>query len=198
MGSGRCGPGRACCTVLIALASVVVGGAPQSRADGAGPLGALVDALAERLAIAEPVAAYKWHSHGAIEDPVRVEQELATLRADAEATGIDPDYVARVFADQITATEAIEYRRFADWKLDSAAVPPAPADLAASRAAIDALNTKILSHISLNWGLLNSPGCARSLRTARADTIRLRALDDLYSRALTAATTAYCQARQPA
>lgn len=184
---------------LVAVALVLAGGAaPQSRAEGAGPLTALVDALAERLAVAEPVAAYKWGAHAAIEDPVRVQQELTTLRGDAASAQVDPDYVARVFGDQIAATEAIEYSRFADWKLAPAAVPPAPADLAASRATIDALNTKILSHISLNWGLLNSPACPGLLRTARSEVMRLRGLDNLYQRALTAATAAYCQAQPPA
>ncbi|KQH78159.1 chorismate mutase [Mycobacterium gordonae] len=184
---------------LVVVALVLAGGpAPQSRAEGSGPLTALVDALAERLAIAEPVAAYKWGAHAAIEDPVRVQQELVTLREDAASAQVDPDYVARVFSDQIAATEAIEYSRFADWKLAPAAVPPAPADLAASRAAIDALNTKILSHISLNWGLLNSPACPGLLRNARSEVTRLRGLDNLYQRALTAATAAYCQAQPPA
>ncbi len=191
--------GRSCCAVLIIAAAVFVGGAaPQARAEGAGPLTALVDALAQRLLIAEPVAAYKWSAHAVIEDPVRVEQELATLREDAVSAHVDPDYVVRVFSDQVDATEAIEYRRFADWKLDPAAVPPAPADLSASRAAIDALNTKILSHISLNWNLLNSPACAGLLHHARSDVISRRDLDNLYQRALTAATTSYCQARPPA
>jgi chorismate mutase len=185
--------------VPVAVAILIVGGAaPQGRAEGAGPLTALVDALAERLTIAEPVAAYKWSAHGDIEDPVRIQQELATLREDAASAHVDPDYVARVFGDQIDATEAIEYRRFADWKLEPAAVPPPPADLAASRAVIDNLNTKILSHISLNWSLLNSPACAGLLHDARAEVTRRRNLDDLYRRALTAATASYCPTRPPA
>lgn len=183
---------------LVAITTIFLTAPPLVRAEGAGPLTALVDALAERLAIAEPVAAYKWRAHTAIEDPARVDQELSTLREDAASADLDPDYVARVFGDQIAATEAVEYRRFSDWKLDPAAVPPAPADLSASRAAIDALNTKILSHISLNWSLLGSSTCAGLLQQARADVTRRRNLDDLYRRALTAATVSYCRARPPA
>lgn len=169
--------------------------APLAQAQGAGPLTALVDAAAERLQIADPVAAYKWSAHGDIEDPARVAQERATLREDALAEHVDPDYVERVFTDQINATEAIEYSRFAQWKLEPAGSnPPAPADLSASRAAIDTLNTKILSQISLNWSLLNSPSCTREVTNARADVIRSRSFDNLYQRALTAATRSYCQA----
>ncbi|OBK24185.1 chorismate mutase [Mycobacterium asiaticum] len=166
---------------------------PQARADTSGALTALVDAAAERLEIAEPVAAFKWAAHVAIEDPARVEQELAILREDAVSSHVDPDYVARVFQDQVNATEALEYQRFADWKLDPASAPAAPADLATSRAAIDALNTKILSQISLKWSLLNSPLCADELSAATATAIRVRRLEDRYGRALTAATRSYCQ-----
>ncbi|MDT5225107.1 MAG: chorismate mutase [Mycobacterium sp.] len=179
--------------VLIAILA-----APRARADSA--LSALVDALAERLEIAEPVAAYKWSAHGDIEDPVRVEQELASLREDAASAQIDPDYVVRVFGDQINATEAIEYRRFADWKLDPGLQPSGadgPADLSASRTAIDMLNTKILSHIALNWNLLHDPACARQLEDARTDAIRVRRFDNLYRQALTTATRSYCQAEKP-
>lgn len=185
-------PRRVCIAVLIATAALA---APQARAEGSGPLTALVDAVAERLAVAEPVAAYKWSAHAAVEDPARVEQELARLREDAVAAQIDPDYVARVFRDQVDATEAIEYRRFADWKLDPGAAPPPPADLAASRAAIDVSNTKILSHIALNVSLLGSPECAGLLQQARSQVTRQRGLDNLYQRALTAATTSFCRAQ---
>ncbi|MDP7701886.1 MULTISPECIES: chorismate mutase [unclassified Mycobacterium] len=185
--------------ILVTVAAVLVGtlgGAvapPQGKAEGPDSLVMLVDALAERLAVAEPVAAFKWGAHAPIEDPARVEQELVALREDAASTDVDPDLVARVFRDQIDATEAIEYQRFAEWKLDPATVPPAPADLAASRAAIDALNTKILSHIALNRSLLGSPACPGLLRQARAEVTRQRGLDNLYQRALSTATASYCQ-----
>lgn len=169
--------------------------ATPAGADRAGPLFELVDAAAQRLEIAEPVAAFKWRTHGAIEDPVRVEQEVAELRDRANDEHIDPDYVAQVFGDQISATEAIEYSRFADWKLTvdtPGPGPVAPPDLAASRAAIDALNNKILSHIAANWSLLQAPECARQLQNAREATIRARRLDHLYQRALSTATRSYC------
>jgi chorismate mutase len=178
---------------LLVLVAILV--APRASADSA--LSALVDALAERLEIAEPVAAFKWSTHGDIEDPARVEQELAVLREDAASAQIEPDYVVRVFGDQINATEAIEYRRFADWKLDPGAVPPAPADLSASRAAIDTLNAKILSHIALNWTLLHAPACTRQLEDARTQAVGVRRFDNLYRQALTAATRSYCQAQMP-
>ncbi|OBK19967.1 chorismate mutase [Mycobacterium asiaticum] len=179
------------CVVAALMTALLL--APQARADSS--LTVLIDAAAERLQIAEPVAAYKWSTHTPIEDPARVEQELATLRADAEALQIDPDYpdyVAEIFRDQVGATEAIEYSRFAQWKLDAAGAPPPPQDLSASRAQIDTLNTKILSQISLNWSLLRSSSCGSRLDEARVEVSRARRFDDLYQRALNTATRSYC------
>jgi chorismate mutase len=121
------------------------------RADSTSPLTPLIDTAAQRLEVAEPVAAFKWNAHGAIEDPGRVQQELTELGADATAKHIDPDYVTRVFSDQINATEAIEYSRFADWKLNPSSVPAASPDLSA----IDALNQTMLTQIALDWELLH-------------------------------------------
>jgi chorismate mutase len=180
--------------VLQAVTVLQTAAPPQARAD-TGPLIALVDSLAERLEIAEPVAAFKWDTRGDIEVPGRVEQELAALRDDAASARIDPDYVIDVFTDQINATEAIEYTRFAQWKLDPAAkLPSDPPDLAASRAAIDTLNHKILSQIALNWSLLHSPTCAGELADANAVTVQLRHFENLYQRALMTATRSYCRA----
>lgn len=163
------------------------------QADSASPLTPLVDAAAQRLQVAEPVAAYKWNQHGAIEDPARVQQELARLGDEADAEHVDRDYVTRVLADQIGATEAIEYSRFADWKLTPASAPGDSPDLSASRAAIDAFNRTMLAQILANWSLLHSPECAAQLGAARSAVIRDRRLDSLYQKALSSATQSYCQ-----
>jgi chorismate mutase len=176
--------------VLVAV--VVLMPAPEVRADNTSPLTELVDAAAARLQVAEPVAAFKWRAHGDIEDPARVAHELAALRTDAATKGIDADYVARVFGDQIDATEAIEYKRFADWKLNPPDAPAAAPDLSASRSTIDALNQTMLAQIALNWDFLRSPACAGALDAARSDVVGARRLDDLYQRALAVATRSYC------
>jgi chorismate mutase len=173
----------------VLLATLV---ANPVRADGGAPLTELIDAAAQRLQVAEPVAAFKWQSKGAIDDPGRVRQELAKMRADATARHIDPDYVAHVFGDQIDATEAIEYSRFADWKLNPAGAPATAPDLSASRSAIDAYNQAMLTQIAANWDLLHSPACGAQLDEARGDVIRARQFDALYQRALSSATQSYC------
>lgn len=157
-----------------------------------GPLTPLIDAAAERLQIADPVAAFKWNAHAAIEDPGRVHQELAAISADASAAHVDPDYVTRIFGDQIDATEAIEYSRFADWKLNPSGAPTGSPDLSASRSAIDGLNHTMLGQIAANWALLHSPQCAVQLAAARSAVSQARQLDGLYRPALATATRSYC------
>ena len=176
----------------VAVASVALLMAP-ARADAASPLTPLVDAAAQRLHVADPVAAYKWNTHGAIEDPARVRQELSRLGDEAVAEKIDRDYVTRVFGDQISATEAIEYSRFADWKLDPASAPAGAPDLSSSRSAIDSLNQTMLTEISANWGLLRSPQCATQLDAARSGVMQAHQFDNLYRQALSSATQSYCQ-----
>ncbi len=182
---------------VAARCGVAVGGLAMlvapARADMASPLTPLVDAAAQRLQVAEAVASYKWNKHGAIEDPRRVQQELAELGDEAAAEHIDRDYVARVFGDQIGATEAIEFRRFADWKLDPPSAPADSPDLSSSRSAIDTLNQTMLTQISANWDLLHSPACHAELDAARDGVIRARQLDSLYQKALSSATQSYCQ-----
>lgn len=188
--TGRRSTLSARCGAVVGVLAVLV--ASPTAADDAGALTALVDAAARRLQIAEPVAAFKWHTHGPIEDPDRVQQELARLATQASARQVDPDYVTRVFGDQISATEGIEYSRFADWKLDPAGSPAQPADLAASRSAIDDLNQTMLDQMVDHWDLLHSPACPAQLDIARGGVIRARRLDALYQRALALATESYC------
>lgn len=188
--TGRGSTLAARCGVVAGALAVLV--ASPAAADSGG-LTELVDAAAQRLQIAEPVAAFKWHTHGAIEDPDRVQQELAELATQATARQVDPDYVTKVFGDQISATEALEYSRFADWKLDPAGAPAQSADLTASRSAIDDLNQTMLNQMMADWDLLHSPACPAQLDLARGGVVRTRRLDALYQRALALATQSYCQ-----
>lgn len=179
--------------LISAICAVTLLTVPASaRADGASPLSDLVDAAAQRLQVADDVAAIKWQTGGAIEDPARVGQQLAKLAADAAGKDLDPDYVRRVFADQIAATEAAEHYRFAQWKLDPATAPPTAPELAASRARIDGFNQVMLAQIGQRWELLHSPDCAGQLGEATRTVSDARQLDEFYRRALLSATQDYC------
>jgi chorismate mutase len=178
------------CAVPVALALTAAG--PLARADSASPLYELVDAAAQRLQSADPVAASKWQTGTNVEDPARVQQVLSAVTADAAANRIDPDYVGHLFNDQIDATDAIEYTRFAQWKLDPASAPVASPDLSASRTVIDTLNHRMVSEIAALWDVLHSQACANDVDDAKNAVTSGRQLDGLYQQALSFATRSYC------
>lgn len=178
----------------MALAMASIATAPPAAATTPNPLTALVDAAAARLLTADPVAAFKWRSGGSIDDPARVDQVLAAVTDDAVAQGVDPDFVDRIFSDQIDATEAIEYTRFAQWKFDPSQAPATAPDLAASRSQIDDLNRTMVDEIAGQWTVLHSPGCAADRDDAVRRVEAARHLDRLYRQALGAATRSYCAA----
>lgn len=175
--------------ILVALAGVAVAG--PARADE-GQLFDLVDAAAQRLQTADPVAASKWLGGGPITDPARVQQVLTAVTRQAESVGVPADYVTAVFTDQIDATEAIQYSRFSWWKFDPSAAPATAPDLSASRALIDELNHRMVTEIAEDWPVLRAPDCAAALGTAKSTVAQTRSLDSLYRQALDVATRSYC------
>lgn len=180
--------GRVAVCAALALLS-----APPSHADAGAPLHDLVDAAALRLQTADPVAATKWLNGGAITDPVRVAQVLAAVSAEAQSAGLPTDFVTRAFTDQINATEAIQYSRFAAWKLDPSTAPASAPDLSDSRAVIDDLNHRMVGEMAAQQSVLQSPACPLELEAAKSAVSEAMALDALYRRALDTATRSYCR-----
>lgn len=178
---------------IVAVTALALSPAGPSGAD-VEPLYDLVDAATQRLQTAEPVAAAKWLGGGAINDPARVRQVLATVSADAAAVGVPAQYATTAFADQIDATEAIQYSRFSGWKLDPAAAPVSAPDLSSSRTRIDGLNHDMVTRMAEQWAVLNSPDCPARLDAAKAAVGVVRGLDALYRQALDTATRSYCSA----
>ncbi len=113
------------CSLFLGAALLVgqVALAPAAAAQPFFPFQQLVDAAAQRLATADPVAAAKWINGGPITDKARADQVLDSVAADATAHGIDPQYVREVFADQIAANEGVQYTRFGQWKFDPGTAP---------------------------------------------------------------------------
>ncbi|WP_006247099.1 chorismate mutase [Mycolicibacterium tusciae] len=186
-------PNRSSLLLGAALFAGQVALAPTAAAQPFFPFQQLVDAAAQRLATADPVAATKWINGGPITDPARANQVLDSVAADATAHGIDPQYVREVFTDQIAANEGVQYTRFGQWKFDPGTAPTSAPDLAESRTQINGLNKILVDEIALHWNSLHSQGCAQDLADAKAAVVNARGLDPLYQQALTSATQSYCQ-----
>lgn len=179
--------------LAIALAALAVAAAPAAGADVPSPLNPLVDAAAQRLLTAEPVAASKYLTGGQIQDPQREAQVLDTVATAAQAQGTDPAYVREVFRDQIDATVSLQYSLFGDWKVDPAAAPDTAPDLASTRTTIDGLNQTMVSEIAHRWPELHAPSCRAELAAGIDEVAADRGLDPLYRRALEYATHDYCR-----
>ncbi len=178
--------------MAAAVSVLTMVAAAPANADEPATLDGLVDAAAQRLQVADPVAASKWLSGGPITDPPRVQQVLADVGAAAVSAGVPADYAIEVFTDQINATEAVQYDRFSGWKLDPATAPATAPDLAASRTLIDQMNRLMVSEIARDWPVLTGPGCESALASAKDVVAQRRSLDLLYRQALDAATRSYC------
>ncbi|CRZ15445.1 chorismate mutase [Mycolicibacterium neworleansense] len=176
-----------------ALTLAVLPLAPIASAQDPNPLLPLVDAAAQRLQTADPVAANKFRTGGPIEDPRREQQVIDATTAEADSRHIVPAYVGDVFRDQIDATVAVEHSLFAQWKLDPDTAPVSAPDLSASRSAIDALNHTMVDEIADQWPTLHSPSCPADLASAVDAVAVARNLDPLYRRALDFATRSYCR-----
>ncbi len=179
--------------LVLTVAALALAGAPTAAADVLSPLQPLVDAAAQRLLTAEPVAASKYLTGGAIEDPPREQQVLDTVAAAAQAQGADPAFVREVFRDQIDATVSLQYSLFGDWKVDPAAAPTTAPDLAATRTTIDGLNQTMVSEIARGRPELQAPTCRAELAASINDVAVNRGLDPVYRRALEYATHDYCR-----
>jgi chorismate mutase len=177
--------------ILLATAGLVTC-TPLAHADDTSPLQRLVDAAAQRLETAYPVAAYKWINGGSIEDPARVAQVLDTVGADASGRGIDAAYGRTAFENQIHATEGVEYVMFGHWKFAPGAAPAIAPDLSESRTAIDGFNKTMVVEMASQWGVLHGLDCAAELDSAKQAVVAQRGLDPLNVDALDVATETYC------
>ncbi|WP_301150212.1 chorismate mutase [Mycobacterium simiae] len=164
----------------------------SSNNESCGRLYALVDAAARRLQTADVVAAVKFRTGGAVDDPVREHHVIDRASAAAAGKNIDPDYVAAVFRDQIDATNAIEHFRFAEWRLAPGAAPVSAPDLAQIRTVIDRLDQILVDEIATQWDSLHSAACGTYVDEARNSVALARRLDDFSRRALIYATHSYC------
>ena len=89
----------------------------------------LIALVSERLALAEPVARWKWARQEAITDQPREAALLKQVEGKARDAQIDPDFAQQFFRDQIDASKDIQNALFASWRALKAAPEGSPPDL---------------------------------------------------------------------
>ena len=133
--------------------------APAAQDRRGGSLQPLVRAAAERLRVADRVAAAKWFGGQPIADPVREQQVLDSVARRARARGIDPAAARRIFADQIEASKLVQralHERWAAHPEQAPTSPPAPDE---TRPAIDRIDARLLDAVGASATARAHPSC---------------------------------------
>ncbi|HGL4256729.1 chorismate mutase [Burkholderia dolosa] len=154
----------------------------------------LVALASQRLALAEPVARWKWANHKEIEDKPREAALLDAVEKRAVQTGVDPAFARTFFEDQIAASKDVQNALFAAWR---ATRPPegTPPDLATStRPALDRLTQKMLAGLAQVAPLRDAPDCQARLARSIANWKTLTRYDSAQARALDTALSHVCSA----
>ncbi|MEV6832622.1 chorismate mutase [Amycolatopsis sp. NPDC051102] len=182
--------------VLAVLFAVVSGllltTVPASAATSS--LWHLTDLAAQRVAIADQVAAAKYGTPSPIDDPVREQQIYDSVAARAPGLGLGPAEAVRFFHAQIEANKLVQRGLYARWDAHPAEAPTTRPDLGRIRPVIDRLNTGLLTELAATTRVRAARSCpVRQLVTAGVVDGYHR-FDALHTRALAEATSATCVA----
>jgi len=142
--------------IAIALFAVPIMATRAAEADSS--LTNVVALVSQRLALAEPVAHWKWAHGQPIDDTPRERQLLSEVTTRARSAGIDPDFAQAFFQDQIDASKAAQRALFAQWKH----VPPtgpAPDLKTVVRPQLDQLTQRLISALVQVEPVRATPDC---------------------------------------
>ncbi|HZX03271.1 gamma subclass chorismate mutase AroQ [Kribbella sp.] len=161
--------------------------------DGQVTLDGLTELVIQRILVGDDVAASKYFSGKPVDDPVREQQILTSVRASAAQLGIDPDATAAFFQAQIDASKVVQRGLLAYWAAHPDKAPTSGPDLNVIRQKLDALTTQLLAEL-VRVDHLRQSGlrCDIALVVADATGAALHHLDPLHRRALRTASTATC------
>lgn len=105
--------------------------------------------LAERLALMEAVAAWKWERQAPITDPARESDLLRRAAEDAASAGLDADSVRALLALQMQLARALQERHFARWRASGFSAPRAQDLNTVIRPQLDRLGQALLAALAL-------------------------------------------------
>lgn len=167
--------------------------APVRAATVAPGLTPLTELFAERLLLADKVAAAKYGTDKPIDDPVREQQILDDVSARAVGLGLDPDAVAAVFRDQIEANKLVQRGLYARWDAHPEERPTERPDLVKEvRPALDRITTQLLAALQETEELRGGPSCEPRLRGAAIRSAFGHRLDPLHVAGLVRALPSVC------
>lgn len=168
--------------------------APSARADGdETAMTNLIALVSQRLALAVPVAQWKWANHRPITDAPREAVLLADVDRRAQAAGVEPTFAHAFFQDQIEASKQVQSALFERWRA-SPPSEPAP-DLATStRPQLDRLTAALVPALARVQPWREAADCPARLGRAIKSWKMLTRYDAVDADALNTALSHVCKA----
>ncbi|MFD5750084.1 gamma subclass chorismate mutase AroQ [Streptomyces sp. NPDC127033] len=179
--------------VLLTGATPATAASSQSAAPGSG-LTALVGLAAERILLADKVAAAKFGTGTPIEDPLREQQVLDEAKALAVEAGLDTGETVQFFRAQIEMSKVVQQGLYDLWTAHPDQAPAERPDLATEvRPELDRITTEFIDQLvatqKLRGGTLR---CHVALVRAEKTADHQNDLDRLHERALWGAIKPVC------
>ncbi|KPI27200.1 chorismate mutase [Actinobacteria bacterium OK074] len=153
----------------------------------------LTELFAQRLLLADKVAAAKYGTDKPIDDPVREQAILDDVAARAVPLGLDPDAVTAVFRDQIEANKVVQRGLYARWDAHPEEIPTERPDLVTViRPQLDRITTELLTALQQTAAVRAGRSCAPRLYAAAARSAYVHHLDLLHLQGLARAVPSVC------
>lgn len=185
-----------CCVAPVACIAL---GSPSAYAAGeTTALTNVIALVAQRLALATPVAQYKWLNQKPITDAPREKKVLADVVSKATSQGVDPDFARLFFGDQIEASKMVQRQLFEQWHASGASATPAPhapaPDLATEvRPKLDTLDATLIQALSRVSPVRVAQDCPSQLAESLSNWKQLTKFDSSESEALMRALSHVCE-----
>jgi chorismate mutase len=159
-----------------------------------GGLTPVVGLAAERILLADKVAAAKFGTTTPIEDPVREKQVLDQAAALATEAGVDVPETVAFFRAQIEMSKLVQRGLFDRWTRHPELAPTERPDLATEvRPELDRITVEFIDQLAATDDLRGpTPRCRLSLALAKAKADHRYDLDRLHKRALRGAAEPLC------
>jgi chorismate mutase len=152
---------------------------------------AVASLMLERLETADIVAASKWATKVAGDDPARERVVIDTARDETQKQGADPVTVQRIMTAQIQANKTVQQGLLDHWKNSPADAPTTTPDLTVEvRPKLDRIDTELVAAIKTAQPVLTNTRCG-SIATHVLESADI-GLDSLHQRALSIAIGSLC------
>jgi chorismate mutase len=154
----------------------------------------LVALVSQRLALAEPVAHWKWLNHKPITDTPREDALLADVQKRAAAAGVDPAFARAFFRDQIDASTQVQKSLFDTWRASQPPSEPAPDLATVTRPQLDQLTVQLIRALGRVQPMRSAPDCPARVARSVANWKELTRYDSAHANAMTQALGHVCEA----